>query len=603
MARQLADQLKKAFAEAGVELPRLKPSLAKTVSLSPSKKIKNGGKSQHSPIGSGLQSHERSKGRGSAFAGKNPPHALENRKRPAAKSVARQASAAEPSQPQLSRSEINVPAPPKLGIEIRLGNEPRVAFAFDETAEVEVDLSRLLSGRACQCAGASGATEERELVVGLDFGTSSTKVVIGDRAAGKAFAVPFSTQTNVLRYLLPCRLYQSGDELSLTGEGEVHRDLKLALAATPQDQACRTRVAAFLALVIRLARGWLLTEHEDIYRNIRIVWRLAIGLPVAHQLDSELVGVFKRVAEEAWIASFAKEHSMTTAVVESARARVDGLASGAEAWPDGAEVEVDAVPEIAAQIYGFVNSNSFDRNANNIYLMVDVGAGTVDSSLFHVKPGRGGKWDFEFFTSVVEPHGVMNLHRHRVDWWRTQLGKLGCHTSSALRAVLLGSKFHTDSVSSIPEDVDSYIRGAEINRADLESCPDHGFFMKKVVAQVRGKTFWRTWRDGHLDQGLLSNIPAFYCGGGVRMNFYKRLRSELTNMPGCSWLKANPRRISLPANLEAPGLKPDDYDRLSVAYGLSFMEVGKIVRATPKPKLVFTPGTSYQAHYISKDDL
>ena len=77
----------------------------------------------------------------------------------------------------------------------------------------------------------------------------------------------------------------------------------------------------------------------------------------------------------------------------------------------GSSLDVAVVPEIAAQIYGFVVSNSFDKKAANNYLMVDVGAGTVDSSLFHVKPGRGGKWDFEFYTAAVEPLGVTNLHR------------------------------------------------------------------------------------------------------------------------------------------------------------------------------------------------
>ena len=37
--------------------------------------------------------------------------------------------------------------------------------------------------------------------------------------------------------------------------------------------------------------------------------------------------------------------------------------------------------------------------------MVDVGAGSVDSSLFHVKPARG-KMGLRIFTSIVEPHGV-----------------------------------------------------------------------------------------------------------------------------------------------------------------------------------------------------
>ena len=53
-------------------------------------------------------------------------------------------------------------------------------------------------------------------------------------------------------------------------------------------------------------------------------------------------------------------------------------------------------------------------------MMVDVGAGTVDASLFHVKRERG-KWDFEFYTATVEPLGTVNLHRNRLNWWASAI--------------------------------------------------------------------------------------------------------------------------------------------------------------------------------------
>ena len=67
------------------------------------------------------------------------------------------------------------------------------------------------------------------------------------------------------------------------------------------------------------------------------------------------------------------------------------------------------------------------------------------------------------------------------------------------------------------------------------------------------------------------------------MKYYGQLRTDLKGFKGCTWLKATPRVLHLPSDLEAPGVIQAEYDRLSVAYGLSFLDVGKIVKKIPPP--------------------
>ena len=257
------------------------------------------------------------------------------------------------------------------------------------------------------------------------------------------------------------------------------------------------------------------------------------------------------------------------------------------------------VPEIAAQIYGFVVSQSFDRKAPNNYLMVDVGAGTIDSSLFHVKPARGGRWDFEFFTSVVEPHGVTNLHRVSVDWWAQTLRQNGA-TDALINEVLLG-KFDADRQAPLPESFTGYFSGLSVDFCKGVATPDEEFFDKKVVAQVRGKTLWRTWKDGFMNQSALTGIPMFLCGGGARMRYYQGIEPALAAKSGFRWLQADPWVMGFPDDLEADGLDLANYDRLSVAYGLSQLEVGKVVRALPPPKIQAPQISNWKDHYIDKD--
>lgn len=120
--------------------------------------------------------------------------------------------------------------------------------------------------------------------------------------------------------------------------------------------------------------------------------------------------------------------------------------------------------------------------------------------------------------------------------------------------------------------------------------------------QVRGATLYRA--KDYLDQRTIKGIPVFLCGGGMRMTYYRKLGEELKHFQGVSWLKATARPLAIPNNLQAPGLIREDYDRLSVAFGLSFLEVGLIVRELPKP---IATGTQKQRddddRFISKDHM
>jgi len=85
------------------------------------------------------------------------------------------------------------------------------------------------------------------------------------------------------------------------------------------------------------------------------------------------------------------------------------------------------------------------------------------------------------------------------------------------------------------------------------------------------------------------------------MQYYQALEQRTASMPGYSWLKAECWVMGVPGDLEADGLPVEEYDRLSVAYGLSRLEVGKIVKALARPKLVIDPVKTWRENYVDKD--
>jgi len=491
-------------------------------------------------------------------------------------------------------NDVSAPAPapvPRSGHLISVTEDAIFALNLSDPISIRT-LPRVAISNAAAQAHAGDVDDEREVVLGLDFGTSCVKVVIGDAALGKAFAVPFCLAEGIEKFLLPTRLYQTGALFSLDEGTHSHRDLKLSLLAAQGDPVLRLRVVAFMALVIRRARSWFLAEHEKVYARTSIFWKLTVGLPAAQHLQTPFSELFEHLSRAAWVAAGACGALSDVLVKSILEDVISGVTTG-----DDAEFAV--VPEIAAQIYGFVVSNSFDKNAENIDLMADVGAGTIDSALFHVKPSKGGRWDFEFFTSIVEPNGVSNLHRHRVNWWQTELEKIGA--PQHLLDKLVASKMITDPQRSTPETFTEYFRGVRAKFEGSAETPDETIFKQRILQQVRGKSFWRAWKDGLLPQQQLTNIPFFMCGGGVRMQYYKKLVPALATIPGCTWLKAVCRSMDVPQDLIAEGVSKDEYDRLSVAYGLSRLEVGKIVKALPQPKVDNQPVGTWRDNYIDKD--
>lgn len=97
------------------------------------------------------------------------------------------------------------------------------------------------------------------------------------------------------------------------------------------------------------------------------------------------------------------------------------------------------------------------------------------------------------------------------------------------------------------------------------------------------------------------HILAFYCGGGMQMPFYTKLKETMKSHPSISWMKVEPRTIELPKDMGAPGLNRHDYHRLSVAYGLSFVNVKNIILAKPIVEPTENLPHLWRDNYIDKD--
>jgi len=550
---QLQDELKKAFKEKGIDLkvpPKPSASYAKPKNQLSSHKIhhSSGSKAQKSPsaLGKDLK--------------KSPiPDKSEVEARIKSQSLASSPSIAPKPVYKKPEKIHEQPKPPW----IMLLTKDSAVLLKDRDINVSTLLKEKNYDGISRSICKDPSSNPVELTLGFDFGTSSSKLVIGDIQQDRAFAVPFFKDGGVSRYLLPGVIGKSGVYSFFEGE-RLYRDLKLSLRDSPDEETVFA-VVAFMALAIRHARAWLFSEYESLYKNSFIFWNLAVGIPSDGESSADISAVIKRIASAAWLVA-AKEGEINDALINEC---IDISLSEMD-------VEVSVCSEIAAQMYAFVSSESFDSRDNNIYMMVDVGAGTLDASTFYVSRSTDGAWRFVTYASSVEFNGSVNLHRARILWLIDTIKKSHPDRVDIVESLASTMK-NTDCLAEIPGSLYAYISQMDLQFIDGSQKPDTVFRNKNVSPQVYG-VYHQSWRDAGVPKTQLADLPTFYCGGGMRMPFYKNIPELFDRKtPNFSWIHPVPRKLTVPDRLLAPGLKSDDYDRVSVAYGLALMGKGQHV--------------------------
>lgn len=397
------------------------------------------------------------------------------------------------------------------------------------------------------------------IVVGFDFGTSSSKVVLQTpyKLTARAIPVNFGSFGHpMLPFLLPSAITEQPDgryALGLASNGSpVYHDLKVRLLASSSpirsvgsEDEHLSRAGAYVALALRESRRRFLADdvERENYKMDRLQWSMNLGIPSAGYDDEIVRDRFELVARVGWLLSLSPS-APTFAMAREAVLQIRN--------EKAVGIDINVIPEVAAEVVGYAKSRQ--RN-DGLHFILDVGASTLDLCAFVLHADRGDDV-YELLAADVKPLGLLALHDARMQ---------------AAKERPPFDRWPADLTVSIPDwksiaDLPAGIR-RDLQRADEE-------YVNTAARQVllRMIDYVRQRRDPNAD-GWRTGVPLFLCGGGSNHESVPRIFSLADSTGRSNWTGyrgLKPRSLPVPSQLVGD-IAPDMYQsRMSVAYGLSF---------------------------------
>lgn len=403
------------------------------------------------------------------------------------------------------------------------------------------------------------------LIIGLDFGTSSTKLIVrlpyepGEPTI--AIPAPIHCRSGRHPYLWQTVLWVGADgsfspwpengaqTLHSLKQGTIQEGINRSISGLGTGLLVTRAEAAvgYLAFAIRYVRGWLLRNRPELFRGRRPLWFVNLGMPTASYDDPKLATAYRRIAAAAL--QLARIDGPVT--VEAARLLLNDRAVVEASLSEEAAgaLGVSIIPEAAAEMTGFAKSA---RNAPGLYLLVDVGAMTLDVCMFRLnRNGEEGDL-YSFMAAQVRPLGVDAFH------WFWAMGKTKPEfvqqCDYALRSVVWDTK------------------------RDRDPSADN-------------------WKPGH-------DVPVFLAGGGAENPLHRKRVLSLG-----PWLKKHAHNdgirlldLPVPGGIELP--EPlADFSRMAVAWGLSYAptDIGRIQPMRDIEDITPAVALDLESRFISKD--
>ncbi len=416
--------------------------------------------------------------------------------------------------------------------------------------------------------------------LGIDFGTSYSKVVWKSSSFETCYPVRFGKNENNLEdYLIPSMVaFENGclkaGLSALTAEEKSHKisNFKVCLACeTAEQKSCEIKncslanwsnadfpadakgrearfvTAYFLGRLIRRAKSKIIEdlESQGVNPETDIRWSATLAVPDKFMEQPSITAGFRNVLESAWLMSeFFAEKSGLKSIGAFFECYLAACDLTAEIRSGGKSLGCSLHSEVGAEVASITLSPTSEEG---LYAFVDVGAGTVDASVFRFFRG-------EYQTShVVYAADVFNLGAAHIEaiayrnfsgnalFWLKQLKECNGITGDAKTFLQPANDALVAASGEIQEKTATNLISVFRNARQKEN----------------STLSWQSWKDLKLVLG----------GGGAAIPAYRTAATEAFSLKGQDH-KPGEVQLEVPANFMMYGLPHAHFHRFAVAYGL-----------------------------------
>lgn len=307
--------------------------------------------------------------------------------------------------------------------------------------------------------------------------------------------------------------------------------------------------ALHIGKVISLSRKHIVENLRARGIEPRIRWLVNMAAPVEHMGETSVLEAFERALKTGWWMAEIFDDEIGPHQLDD----LLDLYKTAKHFVATRAMNCFIYPEVAAEVACMYLSRSA---RDGLYAFVDVGAGTLDASIFRLA-STGREPQLNFYGASVIKYGAAHLEAIA----SRQLAERACTWFKSIKEsrATVGS-----AMFLLPEEAGVYLKNAygwTENKVEREL----RYLLKESFAKEQNN---ESWKGLHL----------FIGGGGATIQMYtdastKAFRGLATNLMV--------EELPVPQDLEMKGLPKKMFHRFAVAYGLSFNVVNLAEIALP----------------------
>lgn len=443
-----------------------------------------------------------------------------------------------------------------------------------------------------------------DINIGLDLGTSNTKLVW--RYREKSYPVCFgSDPDSITSYLYPSVVYfdgislQTGFDANCDDNWRVQFNItnfKVCIACNNNPNSkCKIEwctltkwnldlfqreirgsevsfiTTYYLASVLSRARRLILTAFEERYGLVNsdnIRWSINLAVPNRYMKYPNITGEYKLALKAGWLMS----RPLSRLMKKSSARLMMSCYLYSKQLASNQEMDCFVIPETVAQVTSFIRSKN---TSDGLYALIDIGAGTVDVSVFRIySPYNEPRQLADYATSVLNT-GSAFIESLAFYWfsprdWYPESGKIESDVSkqsaenklrNALRLIKENNEHNQPDYTIIQ--TSDLRQSLEVSSGRIK-CRVHDLLKKVFKEAYRYETNINTWKE----------LRIIFGGGGARSPHYKEASVEAFSID-YEGRKLQPSVIDFNRldDFLAGGLGHKHLDRFAVAYGLSLSEI------------------------------